>query len=250
MNPDRQIEQIRDDADRLASCAQEHALSAPVAACPGWDLGELVAHVGTIHRWATHAVRHAAPPERGDVSGPAADLSGDQLGVWLRSGAADLIDALGAAAPDADTWHPFPVERKAWVWIRRQMMETAIHRWDGEVAAIGMSDLAPQLAAVGIEEFFDLVLPRIFVRETTEVPASSLHVHCTDEALPIGSGEWIAWNDSGNYRVAREHRKGDAALRGTAADILLVLMDRGDRNILDIVGDPHAAAEWLDLPGL
>ena len=44
------------------------------------------------------------------------------------------------------------------------------------------------------------------------------------------------------------HDKGDAAIRGPAADIWLLLMGRLDRSKLDVVGDASAAAAWLDLP--
>ena len=56
--------------------------------------------------------------------------------------------------------------------------------------------------------------------------------------------------DDGEYRFAPEHRTGDAALRGTAADLLLVLMGRAPRSSIDLVGDSEAADAWLGLPGL
>ena len=62
------------------------------------------------------------------------------------------------------------------------------------------------------------------------------------------SGEWLVWSDNGSYRMLPVHDKGDAALRGPAADIWLVLMGRLDRSEVDIVGDPAAADAWLDLP--
>lgn len=75
-------------------------------------------------------------------------------------------------------------------------------------------------------------------------------MHCTDDDLADGAGEWIMWNEDGEYRMATEHRTGDAALRGLAADLLLVLMGRVDRSSIVVVGDATAADVWLDLPGL
>jgi len=180
---------------------------------------------------------------------PSDDADHEELGAWMRLGAGVLVDVLATTPLDADTWHPFPFDQKAWVWSRRQMIETALHRWDAEVATTGGSDLDPMLASEGVDEFFQLGLPRIFARTGEAVPTASLHVHCTDEGMPDGSGEWIAWNESGEMRTAPEHRKGDAAVRGAAADILLVFMGRADAGGLDIVGDPAAAAAWLELPG-
>lgn len=167
----------------------------------------------------------------------------------MRTGADALATVLESLPADGPTWHPFSIERQAWVWSRRQMMETAVHRWDAETAALGSSDVDSRLAATGLAEYFELGLPRVLQREQVATPATSLHVHCTDDELPAGSGEWIVWSEDGEYQLSAEHRKGDAALRGNAADLLLVLMGRADRSTLDIVGDRAAAAAWLDLPG-
>jgi len=244
-----QREHLRADAARLASCLETDALDTPIAACPGWDLRKLGVHTGFVHRWATLAIETATAPDASLIEEPEPDATGDELGAWIRAGAEELVVALEATSADDPTWHPFPVEQRAWVWTRGQMVETAMHRWDAEVAARGRSDLDSALAATGIAEFFELGLPRILQRETAQLPTTSLHVHCTDDDLPAAAGEWIVWTDDGEYRLAAEHRKGDAALRGSASDLLLVLMGRASRSTLDIVGDPAAAAAWLDLPG-
>jgi hypothetical protein len=129
------------------------------------------------------------------------------------------------------------------------MIETALHRWDAEMAVDGSSTIDPPVAAVGIGEYFHLGVPRVLESAGLPVPAASLHVHCTDDSLPDGAGEWIVWNNAGEYKVEPEHRRGDAALRGPADQLLLVLNGRSDRSTLDIVGDADAAASWLDLPG-
>ncbi len=233
-------DRIRDDADRIAIAVERGSLDAPVAACPGWDLRDLVVPTGMVHRWAAHAIEHGAPSP-GERE-PGAD---EDLANWMRAGAASLADTLAAADPDGDTWHPFPVERTNWVWGRRQAQETAVHRWDAETAAFGSSTLDADQAAEGLHEFFELVLPRVFVREQVAPPGSSLHVHCTDVA-----GEWLVWGDGDGYGMVAEHRKGDAALRGPAETLLLVMMGRASVEQADVVGDRAVVDEWLGLPGL
>ena len=247
IGPDECVRRLRSDAERMATCLATGDLAAPVAACPGWDLRRLGQHLAFIHRWAAHAVLHREPPAADTIAEPEPTASGSDLADWLRAGADALADLLATTPPDDPTWHPFTVEQRAWVWSRRQMMETAVHRWDAEVATTGNSDLDPLLAVTGITEYLELGLPRVLTG--VPFPAPSLHIHCTDGDLPSGAGEWIVWTDDGEYRLAAEHRKGDAALRGRAADLLLVLMGRAERSTIDIVGDPAAAGAWLDLPG-
>ena len=250
MNLEGRLSVIRADSGRIALCALGGELTAPVTACPDWDLRALVTHVGGIHRWATIAIDNAEMPVADKIEMPEPDASGSDLGAWMREGAAALTDLLAVTPLDADTWHPFSLEQKAWVWSRRQAHETMMHRWDAEVAAFGSSEFEPELAADGLQEFFELALPRVFLREQVAPPQQSLHVHCTDDELAAGAGEWIVWNNDGEYQLETVHRKGDAALRGTAQAVLLVLMGRADRAALDVRGDPAAAAAWLDLPGL
>ena len=236
------LDHIRADVDRFAAALDRGPLDAPVAACPGWDLARLAAHLGGVHRWARRAVLDAAPPDATPRPDPATDWA-----PWLREGAEALVEALAAADLDAPTWHPFPVAKVARVWPRRQAQETVVHRWDAEAAVGSPSPIDPELASDGIDEYFEIVVPRLGVREDIAAPPGSLHVHCTDV-----SGEWLVEREGDGLRVVREHAKGDAALRGPAEAILLRLWNRDSPRSaeLDQVGDPAVAAAWLALPGM
>lgn len=249
------LDAIRADADIMSSIIRTADNAAPVAACPEWDVGTVVTHTGNVHRWATHALQHGARPSADIEFGPSAD---DNIAVWIVDGATALIDTLRATDPGADTWHPFTLEQKAWVWGRRQALETAMHRWDAQTAVGRDALLDPALSSEGIHEYLEMGLPRVVARAGVELPSQSLHVHCTDV-----DGEWLIWSEGGTYRMLPVHDKGDAAIRGTAADIWLLLMGRLARpaserpaperpnpdSSIDIVGDPAAAEAWLGLPG-
>ncbi len=248
MNLDSSLASIVTDADRAAAVLEQGGASAAVAACPGWDVLELCFHLGGVHRWATHAIVHAEAPERSRLAMPEHDLPDDDLAAWLRAGAGDLVDALRDRPGDAETWHPFPLEQRMWVWARRQAIETMLHRWDAEVAATGTSSLDVDLAIDGVHEYLELHVARVFTRDGVAPPTTSVHLHATDEGLTDGRGEWLVWHDGDRVQIVTEHRKGDPAVRAPAADLLLALMGRADREALDVVGDEAAAAEWLDLP--
>jgi uncharacterized protein (TIGR03083 family) len=241
VNVDSYPEFLRADAERMAVAFEHGPTDAPVAACPGWDVRQLVEHMAYIHRWADFAVRNARGPIADEVAVPADDVD---LASWLRIGAAVLADDLAAADSQADTWHVFPVERKMWIWARRQAHETAMHRWDAETATFGSSSLDAELASDGVHEFLELGLPRVLKRDGVSAPRSRLGIRCDD----VG-GDWTVWSDGGEYRTAAECHEVEATVHGTAESLLLVLMGRADRSAIAVAGDPTAADAWLSLPG-
>jgi uncharacterized protein (TIGR03083 family) len=240
------LDHLAADTERFAVLLETASTDVPVAACPGWDVLRLAEHVGQIHRWAEFCAANARPPSA-DEAAALEPFDPDRPADWLRAGSARLASTLRRLDPQGPTWHPFPVDRLAAVWPRRQAHETAVHRWDAE-RAVGLEpDLDAELASDGIDEYFELAVPRLIVRESVAVPDGSLHVHCTDV-----EGEWLVWSDDGEYRMIRAHQKGDAALRGPAAPILLRLWgrDSGRAGELDSVGDESVLAAWLAIAGM
>jgi uncharacterized protein (TIGR03083 family) len=243
----RFIDHILSDAERFAAAVRRGPLDSPVAACPAWDLRALTAHQGQVHRWARHSAANAAPPESFDAYAPDPDLDADALAAWLEAGVTRLVEVLRTIDLDGTTWHPFPVPRIGRVWPRRQAHEISIHRWDAEHAVgIAPAPIDPTLASDGVDEYLELVVPRLVSRQHVELPGGSLHLHCTDT-----HGEWLVTADP-EYTLVRAHQKGDAALRGPAEALLLRLWNRPSprRDELGPVGDERVLDAWLALTGL
>jgi hypothetical protein len=66
-----------------------------------------------------------------------------------------------------------------------------------------------------------------------------VHLHATDV-----EGEWLVTLGGSTVAVEHGHAKGDAAVRGTAADLHLWLWGRVPLDRLEVFGDP-AIAERL-----
>lgn len=238
------VDHLLADVEAFAAAIERGPADASVAACPGWDVVRLAEHLGHVHRWAGFCIEHGRPPTADD--GPTPQVV-EPVADWLRDGARALASRLRSIDPAAPTWHPFPVERVAAVWPRRQAHETSVHRWDAE-RAVGLGPVIdPTLASDGIDEYFEIVVPRLVAREGIGLPAGSLHVHCTDV-----DGEWLVWAEEGELHVVRAHRKGDAALRGPAAELLLRLWgrDSSGRDELSPVGDEAVLDAWLTIAGM
>lgn len=212
----------------------------PVAACPDWDVAALAVHTGFIFRWAAEIVRtRATEPVKATwtlgVDDPA-------LADWLVEGADEVVGVLGAAHPDTPVWTmgPPPTAR---FWSRRQALETLVHRWDAEHAALGQAQpLDAELAADGIGEIIDVWVPRLHRRSAITGAGESYHFHRTD-----GPGEWLVRFGPEGPEAWLGHEKADVALRGSAEDLLLVLWRRRPPDTVDVFGEPAALARWFDL---
>lgn len=251
LDQQRYVDHFVADLARFAAAVRTGPLDARIGACPGWDLRQLVAHVGHVHRWSRLCVLTGENPQVAAFVQPPADADGETWATWLEKGGERLAATLRALDPTSPTWHPFLVERVAGLWPRRQAHEITVHRYDAELAVGTPAPIDAELASDGIDEWFEVTLPRTMARERATPPAGSLHVHCTDV-----EGEWLAAFDPSagdglGYRFTREHAKGDAALRGPAAQVLLALYHREhDTEALTPVGDPAVLTAWLGAPGL
>ncbi len=230
---------VRRDAAVLAEVARR-APGADVPACPGWDMTQLLNHLGRVHRWAAAAVESQAaeplpfPPRPDEVTVE-----------WFAEGADHLADVLERAAddPTAPAWNFLGVvPPDASFWIRRQAIETAIHRWDAEGATGTPAPIDVAVALAGIEEALTLHAPRAAAAglDAATGLGGSLHFHTTDS----DRGEWIVRFDGGRLSVERGHAKGDAAARGTASDLLLFLWGRADTAALEVFGDAAVLDRW------
>ena len=131
LRPETYLDHLRADGDRLSALARSTDLATPVPTCPGWTLGDLVAHCAEVygHKRSVLRLGHATD-ERGDaVTGAAVvDAHDERL--------AALIGDLERIGPDAQTWTWFPGETSTGFWFRRMAQEALVHRVDGELGEL------------------------------------------------------------------------------------------------------------------
>jgi uncharacterized protein (TIGR03083 family) len=216
-------------------------------------MAKLILHVGLVHTWAGECVRRRAT-EGVDRSTLPRAPDGTALVAWLGAATASLIDALGAAADDdpAGAWRDGPVT--ADFWRRRMAHETAVHRWDAQAALGRPQPVDAPLAADGIAEVVELLLPISIAASSTGAALGTLHLHCTDI-----EGEWMLSAQDGRLEVAPGHAKADAALRGDASSLYLACWGRGSGEVLsehaqsddapEVLGDRAVAQAWLAIMG-
>jgi len=252
LSPGRYAAEIEASTAGLAGILAENDLSLPIPTCPEWTLRQLVTHVGRAHRWAAEITRTRSDvfiPFREVPDGKLPDGSAEQQ-AWLRAGAARIVDAVREAGSDI-VWS-FAGPAPATFWIRRMACETLVHRTDAQLAAGAEPERAidAEVAADAIDEWLTLLTDGILGNaggRTTPLPAgAALHIHATDDGIG-GRGEWMIRHDPGGLTVGPGHGKGDAALTGPAASLLLVLMRRRPVSVpaVRVYGDSAVVDGWL-----
>jgi uncharacterized protein (TIGR03083 family) len=231
-----------DGAGLLAAVSEPGALTRPVPSCPEWTVGDLARHVGSFyHRIRLHA-GSAGPEERWPpLSIPdEAPAAGEQtLPGWLEAQLAMVEAHLELLDPDLPTWNWAPQARVAAFWHRRAAHETAVHRWDAQLATRLPEPIESKLAGDGVAEVLDTFLPG--GRRHVDTEAYGL-VQLT--ATDLGHtwyvrlrGAAVSLLDTDTLLDADEHRT-RAAASGSASDLMLSLWGRVPFEVLDTSGDP------------
>lgn len=164
---------------------------------------------------------------------------------WYDEGLPALIDVLTGADPGEPVWNWSASPATAGFWARRMALETAVHRVDGESAHGRAEPIDPVLAADGIDEVFEVFVPRVLTQGPAPGLDGTLHLHVTD--LGGGErdgGEWLVRPAPNGAAVTHEHARADAAVRGPASELLLVLWGRRPPDAVDVHGDRTLLDRW------
>ncbi|WP_377268539.1 maleylpyruvate isomerase family mycothiol-dependent enzyme [Peterkaempfera sp. SMS 1(5)a] len=255
---ERRCAEIVAQTDLLRSCIEGADLTVPVPSCPGWNVGQLLRHLGGAQRWAEEVVRTRASQPLPDGHFRDLPARSDEdpavLGPWLADGAARLADTLHAAGPDAALWTPVPGGTTAF-YARRFAHETAVHQADAVLALGARYTLDQEIALDALDEWMELgSLPMHFevhpwMRELLG-PGRTLHFHATDTE-PRAAAEWLVDLTGDTITWRRAHEKAAVAVCGPlTALLLLVYRRRAARGEgIEVLGDAELLDFWLERVG-
>lgn len=212
----------------LQVAAGAAGLEAQVPTCAEWDVAELVAHQGMVHRWAAANLRGEREPDTEESLAQA--RTAPDLLAWFAAGLEALTDTLRTTSDDAEAvifLADAPVPR--WFWARRQAHETTIHGVDAVSAVLARrpsaSDVTiPAAVAVdGIDELLCGFVPRRSGRLRADEPFT-VAVRATD------TGDAWSMRISADPVVTTptDTVQPDAVLSGTAVQLYLGLWNRSD----------------------
>ena len=243
---DRFFAELRGCTAELARII-ESDLERQVPTCPGWTFRQLATHLGRGHRWAAQivATRATTPISTREVADGKLPQDPAQHVPWLNAGADRVIEAVTAAGSDL-VWTLAGIGPASF-WARRRAHETAVHLADAQLASGQDVNLAPDLAADGVDEWLGLIAAGSGdTAQNLRGDGQSLHFHATDPGLS-GAGEWLVTRTPAGVTVARGHGKADVAVRGPAARMLLVLTRRLPPSdpAIEVLGEQALLTHWL-----
>jgi uncharacterized protein (TIGR03083 family) len=252
---DRYCSEIVAQTSLLRSTTEGADLTVPVPSCPGWNVGQLLRHLGGAQRWAEEIVRQRVDgPQSDEHFRDLSDYTHEDpavLGPWLEEGAAGLADTLRAAGPDAELWTPVPGGTTSF-YARRFTHETIVHRSDATLALGAEFVLDRELALDALDEWMELgSLPMHFEVHpwTRELlgPGRTLHFHATDTP-PEFEAEWVVDLTGEAPAWRRTHEKAAVAVRGPLTGLLLLVHKRRPVRTPDVevLGDAALLDFWLE----
>ncbi len=235
METNELIAALTRDSTAFVDACEVAGLTAPVASCPGWTVSDLLWHLTEVHDfWRTIVAERRSGWEGYEQPPRPVD---EGLCDMYRRGRIELLKTMTEADPATPLW-TWSTDKTAGFVIRRMTQETAVHLWDATAAAGLVNPIEATVASDGIDEFLTHFMAD--VAEGAEAVGGSVHLHCGDV-----SGEWTVREGDDGFVVAREHSKGDCAIRGSASDLLLVLWRRVPLSTVDVVGDADVAARFV-----
>lgn len=246
------IECVASEGELFASAAEQGALDAPIAPCPGWETRDLVRHLGMIHLWAAANVAFPEPDwldvkELPDLVRYWPALTGEsgaypddvELVSWYRDTLANLVKVLKTAPPDVAAFTFLPAPSPLAMWARRQASEIAIHRFDAEQARGLTSLFDPLFATDMLDELLSGFGPRPRRIDIEQPKVIYVQTADTDK-------HWYVTIGPEQTETSRQGNHADLTLTGTASDLYILLWNREPGSSVAMSGDADLVALWHD----
>jgi uncharacterized protein (TIGR03083 family) len=239
LNKDFWLGALRVEGDAFrAGIANASSVEAQVPTCPEWSVADLTRHLTNIYNKVRRLTTRGAtekPDDWNEVLPPAPDA--EALAVWSDE-FVELLAALDAIDAEHTTWNWAPQAKRAVFWHRRMAHETAIHRWDAQMAAGLAEPIEAKLAGDGVTEVLDTWLPSGRRRDHSEkVGMIALHAVDLDQVWYVRlRGAGIALLDTDTLLDSDDHHE-RATASGPASDLVLALWGRIPFDVLDVGGE-------------
>jgi uncharacterized protein (TIGR03083 family) len=244
----RYLHHIREESARFRAALVSSDPAPRVPACPDWDAGDLLWHLGAGVQgfWADIVEQRPQGPAVGRTD-PERPASFEEVVARFDTDHARLVAALEAADPADQAW-TWSDEQTVGFTFRRQAHEALIHRVDAEqTAGLPLSELDRALCVDGVDETLAVMFGGCPPWGTFAPLPHYLRVDLTDAdaSIWVQLGQFTGTEpdsgttyDEGDIQVVDDPgTEADATVAGTAATLDLWLWKRGDDSEITVTGD-------------
>jgi uncharacterized protein (TIGR03083 family) len=213
---------IRDESLRITA-AYAAAPDGGVPWSDRWSVGTVARHVAGTHHVVADIIQGRPTADFGLFASLKAPQKNDPTFLdWFAQGTAGMCEQLRVAPATDACWNWYEgASGLVSFWARRMAHECVVHRWDAQMGASGTADpIDPSVAVDGIDEFLDIFVATGRARATS-------HTGPTVSVETVDTGDhWVIELPAGGRVLRRQHEASDAQLRGSAANVLLLLWGR------------------------
>jgi uncharacterized protein (TIGR03083 family) len=245
------LDVVVEQTSTLADWVHGKDPAAPVPTCPKWTLADLVDHVGATQRMVAMLVgERMTEPGAAFAGYVPAPSDPARWHAWLSGTAAEAKQAFESVTDDTPVWDPSGGAAGVPFWSHRLLGEICVHRADAAAALGAPYELAPEPAVAAVEDWLKVMTSSGYWQNRPDFAGAmrgsgqTLHFHATD-----APGEWLARREPDRIVLEHGHTKADVAVRGPAADLLLVLSRRRPLDAaatLEIFGDRALLEHWIE----
>lgn len=225
---------VRTEGEALVAAARMGS-DVAVPTCGDWTIADLARHVWQVYANVTLFVSSRATsrpqqmPELPD--GDPIHLLATQLDA--------LVVALEGAEADTPIWTwVFDAPEGAIFWARRMAHESAVHRFDAQNAHGIRQPIDTELAADGVDELVDIIVPRVYGRDQVEGPTGTIALRSLD------GNQWLLALEPGGVRRVDLIESPQVTASGTDSALLLAAYGRIPWSSLDLAGDESLLDKW------
>jgi uncharacterized protein (TIGR03083 family) len=234
-------DELEREGARFVARAAEADVAAKVPSCPDWQVSELLAHVGIVHRWARQLVAVRASNR---ISPRDMEFSrGPVTAQWLAEGVREVLVTLRESDPDDPMW-AWGADQHVRFWARRQLHETLVHRVDLEESMAVESEIDPRIAVDAIDEFLaNLERAGAFSPAVKNLVGDGEVISFRTDEGP----KWSVRLSPEGFGLVDAAGRAAAVLSGPATDLLLTLYRR--TSLADspcaVQGEAALVTTWL-----
>lgn len=239
----RYLECFDSDAERLREAAAL-ARSVRVPSCPGWTGADLAKHVADVYLHKASCIRFGHHPDDWHPEESDEDPF-DRLGRALR----ELRTEFAEREAGQTRFGFVPTRPEVGFWIRRMAQETAVHRYDAELATGSVTPVAEDLALDGVDEMLTIFVGWEVREFASDPEVAELLAEADGRSIAIRSGSsgyLVRATSSGVdvTAVSSEVFPADVAatVTGEPSRLLLWLWHRVGDDAVRIDGDVDAIA--------